>query len=411
MSIASASFGAAVALVVVSGCGDKPVPFEIRLELADGCGSTTDCADYGMACGASLGVRILDAEAMLQPDGGRTSPALAEKCVWVEPGEELSLCDLGSVAVDFRDIPTRRVQIQVAVWNPDDLDDPLDCPSNLFSPLGALYELSPQPAFAGAAYFAIGSEPVVQVPLSCRNPAHLNAAECLPATQEVTATLDDMNTNLVVSDAQAAVLDVSVAEPHQPSEEEWVIERGDEQSLDLVSSGSSPYWAGSDLPGFTSTACVLAQNTSELQPVTSVACTDQIPADPVGTLALSGWVLPKEVLDQILAAAAMSVFPEQGLVVGRVVDDSGNPLAGVVVSAANATIEYVSEDRTTTDGITETSTDAFFISRDAEYNTRFTAIQPDDGREEDGEYRAGLIVGKVSVVTIKMSELATATAR
>ena len=389
--------------------GDDVVPFSIQLGFEAGCAERS-CEDYGMACGASVGIRIVDAESLAGVDAGAgESPIIFEQCVQIEPGADRTLCELDDIELTFPDVPARRVQIQVALWRPETLDDPSHCPTDIFDYRGEPLRVDPQPAFGGANYFDVGGDAVAQVTLWCSDPAQLDADECLPATQVVNATLDDIVTGVVVTTEEAANFDVSVGEPRQPSEEEWVLEPGDTYALDLVAA-ATPSWTAAGLPNFSATVCVLALDKLVAESVTAVTCTDDLTPSPHGPLELAASVLDKGVLTQILTAAELAGFPAEGLVVGRVVNDVGSPLAGVVVSGTSATVQYLSADRLSVDG-TETSTDAFFISRDAEYNTRWTAIQPIDGREEDGEFRAGLIAGKVSLVTIKMDKLIAPTKR
>ena len=108
-----------------------------------------------------------------------------------------------------------------------------------------------------------------------------------------------------------------------------------------------------------------------------------------------------DTLDQILTAMEEDTFPTQGLVVGRVVDHTGAPLANVTVAADAGTVEYLNADRSNLVGNT-TSTSGFFVATDVPYGSGWTAIHDGDGRREVGDVRGGLVRDKVTAILIRM---------
>jgi hypothetical protein len=103
-------------------------------------------------------------------------------------------------------------------------------------------------------------------------------------------------------------------------------------------------------------------------------------------------------LNKILAAIALPsfpAFPDEGLVVGMVIDEFFEPLPNVAVSCNGCSIRYLNEMR---DGLVTgaTSKSGIFVSTDAPFGTGFsipsTALRPVLG---------GLVEGKVTVVVIQ----------
>jgi hypothetical protein len=261
----------------------------------------------------------------------------------------------------------------------------------------------------------VGSEEVATVPLHCRDPYQLNALACQPDLTSVTAVLKDLTTGLEVPTGQAENLSVSAGEPREQNisdtETEWVLNPKDTHALSFVGALPTPYWVGEEIPSFAEWACVLALDLLPPQAVTSVSCQSVETLDLDPPVALSGMLLPHTILDDVLMAAGFGeTFPDEGLVVGRVVSDKGAPVADVSVNgtdtenATNATIEYIAEDWLST-GSSKTTSNGFFISRDAVWGSVWTAVHtsPTDDRTHDGLYVGGLIVGKVTVLLIRLT--------
>lgn len=422
MPIRKLSIAAVALLAAACGPNDELVPFSIQLKLADfedsGCITDATCYDYGMHCGAKLGITIVDAESIYQaslaPDASPDSDAgsgvlvTARACVDVPQSE--SLCGVDEVSVPFQNVPARMAQIQVALWSPEALADYDDCPDVVFDLKGApRLDFLPQPAFAGWSYFDVGKKEIASVSLECFDPDQLDTMECQPESTAVAALVDNMAAGVVVAD-QAPNLDVSVGEPRAvmlpEGGIEWVLEPTDTYDLSLVDV-PTPYWYREDVPGFVAHGCVLVLDRLPPQAVASVACTrkedfDQTPGEP---LILHGLFLPDDTLENIMNAAGMGdSFPDQGLVIGRVVNEVGVEQDNVVVSTtdSDATIEYVDASFT---GLTDTKTSSngYFISRDAEWKSQWTAQHAVCGNTQNGTYVAGLIKGKITAVVIRMN--------
>jgi hypothetical protein len=409
---------------LLAGCsGGSVVDFTIELELAGRwCGDLTSCEDWGMGCGAVIQVRILPAEPpTTQPDGGgAVDPPYSERCIGIRPtGPDDDLCGLDRATMQFTDLSPGMARIQVAVWDPGTLGWNPDS-TNLATttldlcPPGDVFDRWGRPmeilglAFGGARYFELGAEPVALISLECADFRPL--AECLPPATSVEVTVDDIETTVFVPEAQAADLTVSAGKPRSQQnaagEQEWVIDGTGTSPpgtfpLPLDSQAVPPLWHGEVATTFEQTACVQVLD-GGAQATTSATCY-QAPDEAGAPLSMVGHLVPKTTLDQVLAAADITGgFPAEGLVIGRVVDHLGAPLAGVQVTAApDYPVRYLNDDR---DGLTDdvTSSSGYFVAETAPFNTRFTAIHTGDLRAENGEYRAGLILGKLSVVVIEM---------
>lgn len=395
----------ALAALAATACEKAPEdlgPFSISFEFDQREGSrckSESCADYGMTCGATLGIRILDVA-----DDGRI---VADACIPVPPAA--TLCGMGNVTgPTFFNIPPHRLRIEAATWRPGVLeDDPElsgDCPDEgLFDVRGVpLDTFQPRPAFAGAAYFDAGSDvDVAMVPLSCTDAEQLDLEECgLVDTTPIRVTADDIETALDITSEQAANLTVGLAEPREVPDGDggtvFVIESGDTIPLDPVL-GPIPSFIG-ETDHVPETACsVLLELTP--QSVASVTC-QRLSAE-VEEIDVRGVLVAVETLDQMLAAMGAEAFPPEGLVVGRVVDHTGAPLSNVKVMPSEGTVEYLSADRSTLFG-NDTSANGLFIARDVPFDATWSAVHNGDGRREDGTIRGGLVQDKVTALLIRM---------
>ncbi|HEU5060151.1 MAG TPA: hypothetical protein VFU21_26650 [Kofleriaceae bacterium] len=392
---------------LLAACENAPAdlgPFAISFSFDQREGSRCDsesCADYGMSCGATVGIRILDVA-----DDGRI---VADACIPVPPAS--TVCGMGNVTgPTFFNIPPHRLRIEAAAWRPEVLEfDPVlagECPDDpLFDVRGVpLDTFRPRPAFAGAAYFDAGSDvDVAMVPLSCTDPDQLDQQECgLVDTTAIRVTADDIETALDITTEQASNLTVGLAEPRAVPDGDggmvYVIESSDTTPLEPVTGIPIPTFAGTTdrVPG---TACsVLLELTP--QSVASVTCERQ-PAE-ADEIEVRGVLVTVETLDQILAAMGADSFPPEGLVVGRVVDHTGAPLSNVRVMPSEGTAEYLSADRSTLLG-NDTSVNGLFIARDVPFGATWTAVHSVDGRRESGEVRAGLVQDKVTALLVRMT--------
>ena len=395
-----------VAVLVAAGCQKAPEdlgPFAISFTFDQRAGTqcpSESCADYGMRCGATLGIRILDVA-----DDGRI---VADACIPVPPAS--TLCGMGDVTgPTFFNIPAHRLRIEAAAWRPEVLESDPDlageCPDDaLFDVRGVpLDTFLPRPAFAGAAYFDAGSDvDVAMVPLSCTDAAQLDQQECgLIDTTPIEVTADDIETALDITDEQAASLTVGLAEPRAVPDGDggtvYVIDAQDTIPLEPVTDTPIPTFAGTT-DSVPDTACSILLELIP-QSVASVTCR-RLDTD-LDEIDVRGVLVTVDTLDQILAAMSLEAFPPEGLVVGRVVDHTGAPLADVKVMPSAGDVDYLSADRSTLFG-NDTSVNGFFIARDVPFGASWTAIHNVDGRREEGEIRAGLVQDKVTAILVRM---------
>jgi len=395
----------ALAVLAAAGCQKAPEdlgPFAITFAFDDRDGSTCPsqaCEDYGLRCGATLGIRILDVS-----DDGRI---VADACVDVAPAA--TLCGLGNVtSPTFFNIPPDRLRIEVAAWRPEVLEADAeldgDCPDGkLFDVRGVPLEtFQPRPAFAGAAYFDAGSDvDVALVPLSCTEPDQLDQEECgLIDTTPIRVTADDIETALDITTEQAQNLTVGLAEPRAAPDGDggtvYIIDSSNTIPL-TPEAGPIPSFSGQTDQSFDDVCSVLL----ELTPQSTASVTCRPLADDPEEIDVRGVLVSVDTLDQVLAAMGAGSFPPEGLVVGRVVDHTGAPLSNVRVMPSAGSVEYLSADRSTLIG-NDTSADGLFIAREVPFGSTWTAVHSGDGRREDGTIRGGLVEGKVTALLIRM---------
>ncbi len=385
-----------LSIVALAACSDSAAPsFSIGLDFDSTSCARDSCDGYAMSCGARLSIRIVDANAT--SDAPYTS-----QCVELE-GD--TLCSLDQLDVELGSVPVGRARIEVALWDPAQIGP--SCPDEDIFTVGndarPRADFLPNPAFGGASYVDVGSATEVRVLLHCDDALQLDAPECRDATT-VSAGVQDLTTGLFVVPEEAIDLLVSVGEPRtRPTgagEVEWVLEPGDTTPLDIETLEPVPQWMGEAPRRFGRAACIVVLG-NEPQATRTVTCS---PAEEMRPqLDLQGYLLPKARLDEILAAAELTTFPQQGLVIGRVVDELGAPAAGVTLVPEQGSVQYLSEDGTTFLGRDRTSSNGYFISRDAPFATRWRAFLGATPAES-GEFRAGLIAGKASVLEIRLKE-------
>src|SRR5262249_41620017 len=126
-----------------------------------------------------------------------------------------------------------------------------------------------------------------------------------------------------------------------------------------------PRWA-TDVPTpFEQTACIEVKQQSN-QP--TLECEQVASTDT--DLSLTGTFLDAARLAAV--ETAIGPIPKAGLVLGKVVDSTGGPASGVVVTPLQGTVVYLSDDMTsTTDAggapLTATTSSGAFVSTDAPF--------------------------------------------
>lgn len=391
----------ALLLAVGSGsCQETPATdFTIRFALDPSAGGfcpSADCDAYRMRCGARLSVRILDTEDSITGRG----ELVRATCEEVASSD--TLCSLkNTVDVKIFNVPLHHVRIEVAAWHPADLPD-TRCPAVPFD-LNDRPSASfrPRPAVAGAATFDVASDKVeVVVPLQCTNIARLDDVQCLADPRTLLrAQVDDLATGFSVYEPQAEELTVSAARPTpvDGSTTARRIDREDVIDLSRVLDGAAFPTFEHDYAGeMTGPICTVVLDSGPQVTATATCTTVEEVMERVD---LRGLLVTTETLQPLLDAMG-SAFPETGLVVGKVLDQSGTPLAGVRVIPSAGTVEYLDEAGTAFAGTT-TSSRGYFISRDAPYGTTWRAIRV-DGYVQQTVQAAGLVNLMVTPIIIRM---------
>tara|TARA_R110002096_G_scaffold143328_1_gene299096 strand:+ start:56782 stop:57864 length:1083 start_codon:yes stop_codon:yes gene_type:complete len=355
-----------------------------------------------MSCGATVSIRLTDVNTgeLLRSQNGRA----LEACVEADVSE--TICTLADLApqMELDGMPAKTIRVEVAVWNADEVNVSDGCPAVSFDVFGRPKpDVNPQPAFAGATYFRAGEEADVTVPLTCSAPEKLDSNLCaanLPT--QTRGQVIDMVTVQRLQEERAATVEVHVGEatpiPDAPdSGFELKLANLFELFLDL--NGPTPVWQDAiPLPALD----LVCSTTLERIPraTTSVTCEENTASGE--EVLVSPLLLDTEVLDAILAAIGATTFPEEGILIGRVIDEFSQPMAGVVVTPSDgSSVLYLNEDLTTaTPGTTSSS--AFFVSTDVAFGAEWTASSF-GGERHTGDPRGGLIRGNVSTLIIRMT--------
>lgn len=396
---------AALALALAA-CGPPP-PFDLRFRITQGPEEScigdkgtpaASCADVTMLCKAYVSIRILD-------PNDPTAPYISVCKLLV--GKQ-DLCSIAGVDLPqpLHPIQAQKLEVQIAVFPEgaitfDGNANPI-CPTDVqFTATGfpatvQCPDADPTncpvvPAVGGRAFYHPGDTETV-VNLGCSDPAQLtDPMKCGGVSRiAVTATIDDFDTEVSVSPATADGLAVAVGEP-----------LGAELKLEPLARTviqPIPTWGGDIDLKLMQFACLevfeeVAQSTAAL------TCAQFMP--PKATIDLPGIRLAKSSLDQILATLNTPQFPPQGLVVGIVLDDLGNPAPNFVVTTSDpgAHIEYLSANRRNiiTGG---TSSSGVFVSTDAPFGTMFTTHDS----VHTGIGYGGLVANKVSIVVLQLNQ-------
>lgn len=394
-------------LLLTGACGSEPpTRAEIRLTLDEGGINSTcesaSCQDYGMSCGAIVSLRVTDVDTgeLLRSQNGRP----LEACVEADVSE--TICSLRDLApqLELDGMPAKTVRVEVAVWNADTVNIDDGCPAASFDNFGRpQVDISPQPAFGGAVYFRAGVDNDITVPLTCAAPAELDSRDCaanLPT--QTSAQVVDMSTRAPLQEERAKNVVVHVGEATpvpdaQDSGFELKLENLFELALDL--DGPAAVWRNAiPLP---SLELVCSTVLERIPQATATVFCEEVD-ESAEELEVSPLLLDTEVLDAILDALGLTSFPEQGILIGRVIDEVSRPMAGVVVTPSDGTSVLYLNDDLTVASPTLTQDRAFFVSTDVAFGSSWTATSF-GGERHTGSPRGGLVKGTVSTLIIQMT--------
>ena len=395
-------------LVGLVSCGPSGDPLAIKYVLSETC-PTTDCTLFPMTCEAVASIRFVD------PD--EPSKVFAQQCEPIpNDAEEKTLCALTQITLDpsIR-IPTTRVEVQLAIYpriRPDGTPMPEDengnpiCPATIdFAANGfppSVFEVE-MPALGGRG-FIDGYDDEITIVVGCTDAGLLDSMECRNENAvDVTANVVDFETRVLVGESIANNLTVRVGEPELAGGV-WVLNSSASRELLRDEDTVPPAWFGENLDlELESRACI--QVLEELPGATaSLVCRAVDP--PVELIDLSGVRVPRATLQQVLAALEETVFPDNGLVLGIVIDDLGSPVANVRVEAEidpmTYPVVYLSADRTNTNMVGTTS-QGIFLSMEAPLDATWSLTNRITGQPivPSTTPVGGIVAGRLTVMIIQ----------
>ena len=407
----------AFALAGFAACSNPPFALRFRLTdgdaqqcVGDGGTVTTSCQDVTMLCDAYLSVRIVSPNDPEAPYISVCKPLT---------GAQHKLCAIAGIDLPqpVVAVPEQTLEVQMAIFpksaiHPDPVTGEPVCPRVQFASNGLPMPVLPicddpdpfactsVPAVGGRTYYHPGDAETV-VDLGCTNLDELTDPEVCTGMRSTTVTASVNDFDDPVSSVDKTVADrlnVSVGEP-TPLADTYVLTPADSTEL-ARSTSSSPTWSGELSTDLLSYACLEVLEDGA-QTTTALTCAKRGTESKID---LAGFYLKKTTLAQILTAVGMTQFPSDGgLVVGMVVDESSNPLAGQPVFCEGCTIQYLNVTRT---GVVPgmTSASGVFVSTDAPFGTTFTLPQspgqPAVGHEKIG----GIVEGKVTIVVLQYKD-------
>lgn len=380
-------------ILSAAGCNDLP-PLTIRYLLTAGptqaCGTQVS-EEIKIACDAVLSVRIIDPT---QP----SSPLVAV-CERVQsPGDLSKILKVNLPSGVL--LPARRLAVQVAVFNADDIpivDQKLTCPDLPFDGNKFAAPSPHKPALAGMGYYSPGDAETV-VELGCANLSLLNTGICSNEDAIlVTSSLSDFDSGQPVTSAVADGMELRVGEPRTrliDNQIQFYFSPDSTRSLARVPNTIQPSWLSAVTLRFTTATCIEASEDTA-QATTTITCKA---ADRDKTqIDLPAVRLSRETLDDVLRAHAPNKpFPAEGLVIGKVVDRAGRPVKDVTVQATDqSAVFYLSAAR---DQLVEgaTSDNGIFVSFDAGFQSSWMAPGTADGY-------GGRVRNRVTIVILQPS--------
>lgn len=393
---------AVAAAAVAPACGPDANTFAIHLALSQGeefhCPSPT-CAGIAVSCESKVSIRIVDA--------ADPSTVYLSRCLLL--AEATNLCavsslDLtGGAGMTAPAVPNRMVRIEVLIWPRVDLTDD-QCPTNVeFDSRGMPVAIDPAPAVGGQKYFLAGSSDIAEVELGCLDAGALNDLTCrMPGTTRVRAVVDDFDTRLslpgTIADNISVAAGVPVARTNPDTQLiEWSLDTA-QRDLDRTLAEPVPGWQKDLDLGGAATACVQTLEKGTQQ-TPAIACHAISPADR--EIDLRGFRLAKSALNGVIGVLRLPGVPDNGIVVGIVVDHLGRAVAGATVLPSKGSIRYLNGDRTALTEDTVTSSSGVFVSQDVPFDATWIATDT-QGLAPSETPIGGLLVGAATVIVIQL---------
>jgi hypothetical protein len=217
--------------------------------------------------------------------------------------------------------------------------------------------------------------------------------------------VNDFDNYISVAGSTADKLTLSIGEPQiNSANNNYELTDANTRRLPRTSS-APPVWGANLTDLELQTTYCLEVYEDEPQTTRTLTCRSipPPPAQPLKRIDMTGVLLRKSTLDEILVAISTPPlpisFPRKGLVVGLVLNSMGMPASGAVVQAScmpACSVQYLSADRKTLNTMS-TSSNGIWISQDAPYPATFSRAQP------LASALGGLVDGKVTIVILQES--------
>jgi hypothetical protein len=316
------------------------------------------------------------------------------------------MCVVASVDLVTKPLPVRDLEVQVALYPAtaiavDPTNNSLLCPTTVqySTATGFPVEQAPTPALGGHAFYHPGDQ-AVTVTLGCTDLDAINASCAGSKVVQVAASLESFKDRFPVTDVSVVdQLEVSAGEP-RAVDNMFELSPSDTSLLTLQINGNGrPTWEGEASSPLTRYACLKVRDNAA-QSTATATCKLMTAGQPVE---LVGELLAKEQLDALLKALLLPEFPAQGLTVGIVVDQVGDPVPGAMVTAKQHKVAYQATD-TEFSGMT-TSDLGIFVSTDAPFGTEFSTEVTVGGSRQSLSGIGGLINGMATIVILRPAGL------
>jgi hypothetical protein len=386
-----------VAVIVMLAACNAPPP-SLRIAFAgpptQACPST-DCADVPMNCPSVISIRIV-----VPPDVDPDHPLL-EQCQEMMPNGHSNMCVVASIDLVETPLPVQDLEVQVALYpttavGVNATGTALVCPNRVqYSAVtGFPVEQAPTPALGGHAFYHPGDQ-TVTVTLGCTDLDAINTSCAGLELVKVAASIENFEDRFPVLNDNVQQLEVSAGEP-RPLSNAFELFPRDTSPLTLQINGSGrPTWEGEVQSPFNNYACLKVWDNAA-QSTATVTCR-RVTADQ--PLELLGELMGKKLLDDLLKNLELTEFPSQGLTVGIVVDEVGDPIEGAVVTAKQSTVRYWAADSTFSG--TATSDRGIFVSTDAPFGTEFSTEVMVGNTRQSVSAIGGLLVGMATIVILR----------